>query len=61
MSNNREVQKAELAGKTKLTAVTMGHSPRIQFFVVLDHDSRGHAKLPHNVLTKIMRDLNKKV
>ncbi len=48
----RDTQKAELAGKTKLTAVTMGHGGRrVQCFVMVKHDSRGHAILqPSQVL-----------
>lgn len=55
MSDLRDIQKAELAGKLKLTAVTIGHgNHRRQFFVMLEHDSRGAAKLPHAVLDKIL-------
>lgn len=48
----RDTQKAELAGKTKLTAVTMGHGGRrVQCFVMVKHDTRGHAILqPSQVL-----------
>jgi hypothetical protein len=55
--NNRRVQAADNAGKMKLTAVTIGHgNHKKQFFVMLEHDSRGAAKLPHNVLDKILSD-----
>lgn len=54
-SELKAIQKAELAGKTKLTAVTIGHAgEKKQFFVELEHDSRGAAKLPHSVLNKIL-------
>lgn len=53
--NNQLIQKADNAGKMKLTAVTIGHgNHRRQFFVVLEHDSRGAAKLPPAVLDKIL-------
>lgn len=55
MSDLRDIQKAELAGKMKLTAVTIGHGGhKRQFFVMLEHDSRGAAKLPVAVLDKIL-------
>lgn len=51
----KAIQQAELAGKTKLTAVTIGHGGhKRQFFVMLEHDSRGAAKLPQAVLDKIL-------
>ena len=57
-SNNQLIQKAELAGKTKLTAVTIGHGNHFrQFFVMLEHDSRGAAKLPPAVLEKILAEM----
>lgn len=57
LSNNRTIQQAELAGKTKLTAVTMGHGThRLQAFVMLEHDSQGKAKMPHSTLDAVMRD-----
>lgn len=53
--NNQLVQKADNAGKMKLTAVTIDHgNHRRQFFVMLEHDSRGAAKLPPTVLDKIL-------
>lgn len=53
--NNQAIQKADNAGKMKLTAVTIGHgNHKRQFFVMLEHDSRGAAKLPHAVLDKIL-------
>lgn len=55
MSGLRDIQKAELAGKVKLTAVTIGHgNHKRQFFVELEHDSRGAAKLPHRILDKLL-------
>jgi hypothetical protein len=54
-SNLRAIQQADNAGKTKLTAVTIGHGHhRRQFFVMLEHDSRGAAKLPHHVLDRLL-------
>lgn len=53
--NNRRIQQAELAGKTKLTAVTIGHGGhKRQFFAMLEHDSLGRAKLPQATLDKIL-------
>ncbi len=53
--NIQQTQAAECAGKMKLTAVTIGHgNHKRQFFVMLEHDSRGAAKLPHAVLDKIL-------
>lgn len=55
--NNQAIQKTDMAGKTKLTAVTIGHgNNKQQFFVMLEHDERGAAKLPHTVLNKILSD-----
>ena len=53
--NNRSVQKTDNAGKTKLTAVTIGHGGhKRQFFVMLEHDAQGAAKLPIAVLDKLL-------
>jgi hypothetical protein len=53
--NNQLIQRADNAGKVKLTAVTIGHgNHKQQFFVMLEHDSRGAAKLPHATLDKIL-------
>lgn len=55
MSDLKSIQRADLAGKTKLTAVTIGHGRnRHQFFTMLQHDSRGVAKLPAEVLNNIL-------
>lgn len=56
--NNRAVQQAELAGKTKLTAVTVYVSPgrKSTHFVMLHHDSGGKAILPSVYLDQILRD-----
>ena len=60
MSNNQDIQKKELAGKTKLTAVTLGHgNHRQQFFIPLTHDSRGHAILPVEVLNSALSGLRR--
>lgn len=51
--NNQLTQKTELAGKTKLTAVTIGHGhDRSQFFAMLLHDSQGRAILPSQLLNQ---------
>jgi hypothetical protein len=55
LSNNKTIQQAELAGKTKLTAVTIGHGThRKQFFAMLEHDEQGKAKLPHSTLDRAL-------
>ena len=55
LSNIQSVQQADNAGKVKLTAVTIGHGHhRRQFFVMLEHDSKGAAKLPHHVLSRLL-------
>lgn len=55
LPENKAIQQADNAGKTKLTAVTIGHgSHKRQFFVMLEHDSKGAAKLPMSVLDKIL-------
>jgi hypothetical protein len=39
----------------KLTAVTIGHAgSKRQFFMMLEHDSHGAARLPAAVLDKIL-------
>jgi hypothetical protein len=59
MSNLQSIQKAELAGKTKLTLVRMGHgSHTICFFANLHHDSRGKAILPHDLLNRYLNELS---
>jgi len=55
LSDTRTIQQSENAGKTKLTAVTIGHGRhRHQFFVELEHNSRGEAILPMPILDKIL-------
>lgn len=55
LPENKAIQQADNAGKTKLTAVTIGHGGhKRQFFVMLEHDSRGAAKLPQAVLDKLL-------
>jgi hypothetical protein len=59
LPNNKAIQQADQAGHTKLTAVTIGHGGhKKQFFVMLEHDSKGQAKLPHSVLDKILAQAN---
>lgn len=55
LPNNRRIQQQDQAGHTKLTAVTIGHGThKRQFFVMLEHDARGAAKLPISVLNKLL-------
>lgn len=55
--NNRNIQRQDSAGHTKLTAVTIGHGGhKRQFFVMLEHDERGAAKLPMVTLDKILSE-----
>ncbi len=55
LSNNKAVQQAENAGKTKLTAVTIGHgNHRRQVFVWLEHNSKGEAILPQHILDRLL-------
>lgn len=56
MSNNTDIQRNDLAGKTKLTAVNICVSPsrRHTFFVMLHHDSRGKAILPSGYLNQLL-------
>lgn len=54
-ANLRAIQQADMAGATKLTAVTIGHGGhKRQFFVMLEHDSRGAAKLPMSTLDRFL-------
>jgi hypothetical protein len=57
--NNQAIQRQELAGKTKLTAVNIYISPsrRHTRFVMLTHDSRGKAILPISFLNQLLRDV----
>jgi hypothetical protein len=55
----RDIQRAELAGKTKLTAVTMGHGThKVQRFVMVKHDERGHAILTPSQVVQVQVPLN---
>lgn len=55
LPENKAIQQADNAGKTKLTAVTIGHGGRKrQFFLMLEHDSKGAAKLPMSTLDKLL-------
>jgi len=58
--NIQATQKDELAGKTKLTAVTVHLSPSktATRFLMLTHDSRGKAILPVSFLDQIVREGN---
>lgn len=57
--NNQAIQREELAGKTKLTAVSVHISPsrKRTCFVMLNHDSRGRAILPSAFLDQILKGL----
>lgn len=60
LSNNKTVQQQDLAGKTKLTAVSIGHGThRHQFFAMLPHDEQGKAKLPHMALDQVLSGLRR--
>ena len=60
LPTSRAIQQADLAGKTKLTAVTMGHgNHRHQFFVWLRHDSQGKAILPSDLLNRVLGGLRR--
>lgn len=54
--NNQQVQKNDLAGRTKLTAVTVYTSPRksVTSFVMLVHNSEGRAIIPVSQLDQIL-------
>jgi len=55
----KEIQRAELAGKTKLTAVTVGHGwYRHQAFVMVKHDSQGRAVMTASQLDQVIAPLN---
>jgi hypothetical protein len=55
LPENKAIQQADNAGQVKLTAVTIGHGThKRQFFIMLEHDSRGAAKLPHATLDKLL-------
>lgn len=61
MSTLQQTQRTDLAGKTKLTLVRMGHGGHtIQFFANLLHDARGHAILPHKTLNEYLTVLSVK-
>jgi len=57
--NIQQTQKHELAGKTKLTAVSVHLSPskKVTKFVMLMHDSNGKAILPMSYLNEILRGI----
>lgn len=58
MANIAEVQKSELAGKTKLTAVNVfANGRQVQAFVQLQHDARGRAVLPASHLNQILSNM----
>jgi hypothetical protein len=53
--NNQKIQQSELAGKTKLTAVTIRHGRhRLQFFSMVEHDSRGKAVLSQDMMNQAL-------
>lgn len=57
--NNQLIQKADQAGFTKLTAVTIGHGDhKKQFFVMLKHNEKGEAILPVHVLDHYLDKMN---
>lgn len=53
--NNRRIQMNDLAGQTKLTAVSIFiRGEHKTFYVMLAHNGRGEAILPQNVLDKLL-------
>ena len=55
LSNNKSIQQADLAGKTKLTMVSIGlDRVRHTFFIPLYHDVQGKAILPSATLNQIL-------
>lgn len=53
--NNRRIQMDDMAGHTKLTAVSIFiHGANKTFYVMLAHNGRGEAILPQNVLDKLL-------
>jgi len=57
--NNRNIQRKDQAGHTKLTAVTMGHGKhKLQAFVYLKHDANGKAVLPRTMLDTMLTNLH---
>lgn len=55
----RDTQKADLAGKTKLTAVSMRSRGRaVTRFVMVEHDERGKAMLKPSQLDQVVSTLN---
>ena len=51
--NSQKVQQQDQAYHMKLTAVTIGHGPRrIQFFAMLQHNDKGEAILPQDLLNR---------
>jgi hypothetical protein len=54
----KDTQKSDLAGKTKLTAVTMANGThKVQRFVWVEHDSHGRAILKPGQLEQVIRPL----
>lgn len=53
--NNRQVQMDDMAGHTKLTAVSIFiHGAYKTFYVMLHHNGRGEAILPQSMLDKLL-------
>lgn len=56
LSNNREIQKNELARKTKLTLVNVYiDRMAIPFFIQLEHNEQGNAILPYETQNQLLR------
>ena len=57
--NIQAIQKAQLAGKTRLTACTVHISPskKVTKFMMLAHDRNGEAILPMVFLDQILRNV----
>jgi len=57
--NNRNIQRKDQAGHTKLTLVSIGHGRnKITAFVPLKHDADGKAVLPRSTLDTMLDDLH---
>jgi hypothetical protein len=59
MMNNRDIQRKDQAGHTKLTLVSIGHGRnKITAFVPLKHDADGKAVLPRATLDTMLNNLH---
>lgn len=62
LSNNRRIQQQDLAGRTKLTAVTVGHgNHKRTIFIQLQHDYDGQAIMPMSSIDKLLSNIYPKL